>query len=145
MSTRRFLPCVVGFALCASICFGQVQLPTDTPAGQVCGAWLDAFNSGDRDTYRAFLQKYSPSRLDRLDTAMEFRTRTGGLDLKKVESSSPTELVAIAEERGAERFVRLSFAVEAAEPHNMAGVRLEAVPTPAQFPPPQLSESESLL
>lgn len=143
MSTRMLLPCLVGVALCAStICFGQVKLPTDTPAGQVCAAWLDAFNSGDRDTYRAFLEKYSPSRLDRLDSAMEFRTRTGGLDLKKVESSSPTELVAIAEERGTEQFVRLSFAVEAAEPHNMAGVRLEAIPTPAEFAPPQLSESE---
>ena len=130
MSALRFLPCLLGFALGASICFGQVKLPSDTPAGQVRGAWLDAFNSGDRDTYRAFLQKYSPARLDRLDTAMEFRTRTGGLDLKKVVSSSPTELVAIAEKRGTEQFVRLSFAVEAAEPHNMAGVRLGLFPLP---------------
>ena len=71
MSTRMLLPCLVGVALCAStICFGQAKLPADTPAGQVCAAWLDAFNSGDRGTYRAFLEKYSRSRLDRPDTAV---------------------------------------------------------------------------
>ena len=100
MLTRRLLPCLIVLALCSSICFGQVKLPTDTPSGRVCAAWLQAFNSGDRDTYRAFLEKYSPARLDRLDSAMDFRARTGGLELKKVESASPTEVVAIVEERG---------------------------------------------
>ena len=142
MSTRRLLPCLIVFALCPFICFSQAKLPSDTPAGQVCAAWLQAFNSGDRDTYRAFLEKYSPTRLDRLDSAMEFRGRTGGLDLKKVESSSPTEVVAIVEERGTEQFVRMTFVVEAAEPHNMSRVELNAIPTPAEFAPPQLSESE---
>ena len=108
----------------------------------MCAAWLQAFNSGDRDTYRAFLQKYSPARLERLDSAMEFRSRTGGLDLKKVESSSPTELVAIVKERGTEQFVRMTFVVEAAEPHSMSRVELNAIPTPAEFAPPQLSEAE---
>ena len=91
MLTRRLLPCLIVLALCSSICFGQVKLPTDIPSGQVCAAWLQAFNSGDRDTYRAFLEKYSPARLDRLDSAMDFRSRTGGLELKKIESSSPRE------------------------------------------------------
>ena len=142
MSTRRLLPCLIVLALCPSICFGQAKLPSDTPAGQVCAAWLQAFNSGDRNTYRAFLEKYSPARLDRLDSAMEFRSRTGGLDLKKVESSSPTELVAIVEERGTEQFVRMTFKVEATEPHNMSRVELNAIPPPTEFAPPQLSESE---
>ena len=142
MPTRRFLLFLLVLALCPFTCFGQVALPTDTPAGQVCAAWLQAFNSGDRDTYRAFLQKYSPARLERLDSAMEFRSRTGGLDLKKVESSSPTELVAIVKERGTEQFVRMTFVVEAGEPHSMSRVELNAIPTPAEFAPLQLSETE---
>jgi D-alanyl-D-alanine carboxypeptidase len=142
MLTRRLLACLIVLALCASICFGQVELPTETPAGQVCAAWLQAFNSGDRDTYRAFLEKYAPARLDRLDSAMEFRSRTGGLDPKKVESSSPTEVVAIVEERGTEQFVRMTCVVEATEPHNMSPVELNAIPTTAEFAPPQLSEGE---
>ncbi len=143
MPTRKswvFLIVLIALALCPFACFAQVALPTDTPAGQVCAAWLQAFNSGDRDTYRAFLQKYSPARLERLDSAMEFRSRTGGLDLKKVESSSPTELVAIVEERGTEQFVRMTFVVEAAAPHSMSRVELHAIPTPAEFAPPRLSE-----
>ena len=142
MSVRRLLSYLIVMALGWSVCFGQVQLPADTPAGRVCAAWLQAFNSGDRDTYRAFLQKYAPARLDRLDSAMEFRGRTGGFELKKVESSTPTEVVAIVEERGSEQFVRMTFAVDAAEPHNMSRVELNAIPTPAEFAPPQLSESE---
>ncbi len=142
MLTRRLLPCLIVLALCSSICFGQVKLPTDTPSGQVCAAWLQAFNSGDRDTYRAFLEKYSPARLDRFDSAMDFRARTGGLELKKVESASPTEVVAIVEERGTEQFVRMTFVVDAAEPHNMSRVELNAIPPPAEFAPKQLSESE---
>ncbi len=139
---RRLLPCLVVLACCLSICFGQEKLPTDTPSGQVCAAWLQAFNTGDRDNYRTFLEKYSPARLNRLDSAMEFRSRTGGLDLKKVESSSPTEVVAIVEERGTEQFVRMTFVVEATEPHNMSRVELNAIPTPTEFAPPQLSDSE---
>jgi D-alanyl-D-alanine carboxypeptidase len=142
MLTRRLLPCLIVLALCSSVGFGQVQLPTDTPSGTVCAAWLQAFNSGDRDTYRAFLEKYSPARLDRLDSAMEFRSRTGGLDLKKVESSSATEVVAIVEERGTEQFVRMTFVVDAAEPHNMSRVELNAIPPPAEFAPKQLSDGE---
>jgi CubicO group peptidase (beta-lactamase class C family) len=142
MSNRSLLSYLTALALCSSVCLGQVKLPTDTQAGQVCSAWLQAFNSGDPDTYRAFLQKYSPARLDRLDSAMEFRNRTGGLELKQVESSSPTEVVAIVEERGTEQFVRMTFVVDAAEPHNMTRVELNAIPTPAEFAPKPLNESE---
>jgi CubicO group peptidase (beta-lactamase class C family) len=142
MSIRKLLSSLIVLVLCLSVGFGQVKLSTDTPAGQVCSAWLEAFNSGDRDTYRAFVQKYAPARLDRLDSAMEFRSRTGGLDLKKVESTSPTEVVAIVKERGTEQFVRMTFSVQPNEPHNMAGVNLEAIPTPAEFAPAQLSDGE---
>jgi CubicO group peptidase (beta-lactamase class C family) len=142
MLTRRSLPFLIVLAVFPFTCFGQAALSTDTPASQVCAAWLKAFNSGDRDTYRVFLQKYSPARLDRLDSAMEFRSRTGGFDLKKVESSSPTELVAIVKERGTEQFARMTFVVEAAEPHNMSRLELNAIPTPAEFAARQLSETE---
>src|SRR5215469_4741494 len=142
MSTRRFLRCLVVVVLFASSCFSQVKLPTDTPSGKVCAAWLDAFNTGSRDTYRAFLEEYSPARLDRLDSAMEFRGRTGGFEMKKLESTSATEVVAVVKERDSDQFVRMTCKVDADEPHNMASVSLEAIPTPAEFVPAHLSESE---
>src|SRR5712671_6552193 len=72
----------------------QMQLP-DTPAGHQGAAWLEAFNMGNRESYRDFLQKNFPSRLQNLDQEMGFREMTGGFELRKVEESTPTQLVAL--------------------------------------------------
>ena len=68
-------------------CSAQVQFP-DTPAARQCAAWLQAFNRGERETYRDFLQKKFPSRVERLDQDLDFRERTGGFELRKVEEST---------------------------------------------------------
>ena len=39
----------------------------DTPAAHQFAAWLDAFNSGNRDTLRAYFEKNYPARLANLD------------------------------------------------------------------------------
>ena len=64
-----------------------------------CAAWLETFNRGARDNYRDFLQKNFPLRLQELDQELGFRELTGGFDLKKVEESTPTKLVALVQER----------------------------------------------
>ncbi len=119
----------------------QVQLP-DTPAAHQCAAWLQAFNRGDRDAYRDFLQKNLPSRLATLEQGMQFRQQTGGFDLKKVESSTPTKLTALVQERNSDQFARLSVETDAAEPHRILNLDLQAIPRPAEFSLPHLSESE---
>ncbi len=115
--------------LCRSVpSFGQVTVP-DTPAGQKLAAWLAAFNRGDLEAYKAFLEKNYPSHHQPADQAMAFREMTGGFDLKKVEpSTSDTQVALLLQER--------------AEPHKIVGIGLMAIPRPAEFPLPHLNESE---
>ena len=123
------------------ICNAQLQLP-DTPAARRCTAWLEAFNRGDREAYRDFLQKNFPSRVERLEQDLNFRERTGGFELRKVEESTPAKLVALVQERASDQFGRLTLEVEAVEPHNITSLGLRAIPRPAEFPLPHVSESE---
>jgi CubicO group peptidase (beta-lactamase class C family) len=119
----------------------EIQFP-DTPAGHQTAAWLEAFNTGNRESYRDFLQKNFPSRLQNLDQEMGFREMAGGFELRKVEESTPTKLVALVQERRSDQFGRLSLEVEAAEPHRIANLDLRAIARPAEFSLPHMSESE---
>ena len=67
---------------------------------------------------------------------------TGGFDFKKVEESTPTKLVALVQERASDQFARLTLEVEAAEPHHISSLDLNAIPRPAEFTLPHLSQSE---
>jgi len=73
---------------------------------------------------------------------MELRQENGGYELKKIEESTPTKIVALVQERLSDRFVRLSVEVEASEPHTMTRLDLQGIPRPAEFALPQLSEGE---
>ncbi len=132
----RLFPLLISVA-----CLAQVQLP-DTPAGHQFAAWLEGFNRGDRDTYRAFLEKNFPSRVPGLDREIGFRQMTGGFDLKKIEESTPAKVVALMQERLGDQFARASLEVEAAEPHRIASLGIMAIPRPAEFTLPHLSEAE---
>ena len=121
--------------------FAQVQMP-DTPAARQCAAWLEAFNRGDREAFRQFLEKNYPSGAERLDQTLEFREQTGGFELKKVEDSTATTLVALVQERSSDQFGRLTLETEAAGPHRIASLQLRAIPRPAEFALPRMSEPE---
>ena len=119
----------------------QVRVP-DTPAGQQCAAWLEAFDRGDREAFRQFLEKNYPSSVARIDRTLEFRLRTGGFELRKIEDSTPTKLVALVQERSSDQFGRLTLETEAAEPHRITNVGLQAIPRPAEFSLPRMSERD---
>ncbi len=127
----------------APACNAQAQFP-DTPAGNQAKAWLEAFNTGDADKYKEFLRKSFPSRLQNADREIGFRERTGGFELKKVEESTPTKLVALVQERISDQFARMSVEVEAGEQHQITRVDLNAIQRPPDFALPHLSESELL-
>src|SRR5712672_1080085 len=74
------------------------ELPT-TPAGQQFGQFLAAFNSGDKDTMRKYLEANFPGRLNKLDENLRFREGTEGFDFKKAENSEPLRLVSILKEK----------------------------------------------
>jgi D-alanyl-D-alanine carboxypeptidase len=138
---RLFALTLFVFVACAQ----QAQLANtlpDTPAAQQFAAWLKLFNGTDREAYGAFLEKNIPWRAAHLDQEWDFRQRTGGFELKKVEASSPTTLVVLLKERGSDQFARLTVQEDAAEPHAIIRFELRAIPTPADFPQPHLSESE---
>jgi len=126
MPIRTFL---IVFALLAAAQPQSVNIP-DTPAGHTLKAWLDAFNRGDREAYRDFLQKNFPSRAEHLDEELDFRERTGGFELRKVEESTPAKLVALLQERISDQFARLTLETETAATHRITNMELRAIPRP---------------
>ena len=119
----------------------QNQFP-DTPAGRQCAAWLETFNRGDFEAYRAFVEKNYPSALNHLDSYTQFRQMTGGFDFRKLEDSTPTKISVLVQERDSDQFARMTVEVEEAEPHRITSLGLLAIPRPAEFQLPHLSPSE---
>src|SRR5437870_6112709 len=72
--------------LFAAIGYAQTTIP-DTPAGKALRAWLDAFNSGDRAKVEAYVKTFEPEQS--IERMMAFYNRTGGFDLRAIESSEP--------------------------------------------------------
>ena len=125
----------------ASICIAQTQFP-DTPAGNQAKGWLEVFNAGDAEKHKEFLRKNAPSRLERADREMGLRQMTGGFDIRKIEESAPTKIVALLQERVSDQFARLTIEVDASEQHLITRLQLQGVARPAEFAIPHLTESE---
>ncbi len=131
--------------LLVTLAFGaRAQLP-DTPAGHQLAGWVAAFNDGDRETLRRFLEVNAPAdvgktervmrhALLRIDVApLPFRAQTGGFDFRKIEESTPTRLAALFQEHASDQFARLTIQVDSAEPHHIASLTVQAVPRPPEF------------
>ena len=139
--TKRKL--VVSAVVGLFLALARAQFP-DTPPARQFSAWLNAFNSGDRATLRQFFETSFPSRLPGLDQEMGFRNQTGGFDFKKAEESTETRFTGLVQERNSDQFGRFTVEVEAAEPHRITRMGIRAIPRPAEFPLPRLSESEAV-
>ncbi len=135
--------------LCA-MCFAAMRLfaaqaPAATPAAeQQAKAWLAAFNSGDRATLLEYLKTNRPSDADHIDGLMGFRGMTGGFDLEKTEESAPTRFVALVKEKDSDQFARLVLEVEVGTPHRVSNFQLMAIPRPAEFAIPRVSQPEAI-
>jgi D-alanyl-D-alanine carboxypeptidase len=105
-------------------------------------AWLEAFNTGDRETYGKFLETIFPSRAAMLEAEMRLRQQTGGFDFKLLEQATPTQVTGLVQERGSDRFGRFTLTIEAAEPHRIASLGIRAISRPAEFPIARMTESE---
>lgn len=68
-----------------------------TPAGSTLAAWLEAFNSGDRDQLDGYYKTYDPSK--KADDVMGFRSRTGGFDLVSIQRNEPLHIEFLVKER----------------------------------------------
>src|SRR5690606_6554230 len=84
------------------------------------------------------LAKGFPSPADLL----AFREHTGGFDLEKPESETPTRYVALVKERGDARFARAVIEVDAG--HRGRPFDILLVPTPDEYKPARLSEADAI-
>jgi D-alanyl-D-alanine carboxypeptidase len=140
--TTRAALLLVAFLFIVPACQAQTEFP-DTPAAKQAKAWLDAFNAGDADKYKEFVRNnFSPGQQQRADRDVGFRAMTGGFELKKIEESTPAKLVALVQERLSDQLARMTVEVDAAEPHAITRLSLNAIPRPADLALPHLSESE---
>lgn len=129
----------------AVVCALPAQTTPAVPiAEQRAQEWLANFNSGDKAKMLEFLQKYRPEEVARLDDLMGFREQTGGFDFKKQQESTPTHYAAILKEKNSDQFAQIEVDVEPAEPHKITKTELRAIPTPAEFAPPRLSEADAI-
>ena len=115
---------------------------TESQAEQQFRAWLSAFNSGDRARYEAFLRQTFPSRAARLDGDLNFLMRTGGFDIRKVESRTATSVTCLMEERAWNNVARAVLEVESAAPYRITRLEVNLAPRPAGMAVRRLSEAE---
>src|SRR5688500_9184689 len=87
------------FAVLPAASLADVSAPSipDTPAGHALDDWLDAFNSGDRETFESFEKAHAPWLP--LDGQMQLRERTGGYQLLSIDTSDKLWIVFRAKER----------------------------------------------
>ena len=135
MLSRLRLACAL-VALCLSA--ARAQSP-DTPPSRQLHAWLDAFNAADSASLQQFPLSAEIGRLN-ANQALGFRFATGGFELRKTEESSATRMVGLLQERASDHFARCTIEVDAEEPHRVTRLELRAIPRPAEFAIPRLSE-----
>src|SRR6476661_934554 len=87
-------------ATAAAVVPAQTQ-PGLTAAEQQFRTWLAAFNASDRAKLVAFHDQYYPVKegMPSIDDELQFRTETGGFEIKKIESSTPTRTEMLVKEQ----------------------------------------------
>jgi CubicO group peptidase (beta-lactamase class C family) len=133
------------FCLGIAIAGAATAMPVipNTVAGRAMTEMLAAFNSGNRETMKRFYQAHEPQRVKQLDGEMAFRRMTGGFDVRKIEKSARTDIVALVQERLSDQFARLTLRVDPGPPYKIAsGSSIVAIDRPAGFPLPHLSEAD---
>lgn len=138
-------------ALSAILVAAVVMHPThsraqaaDTPAANAFSGWLAAFNTGSRDSIRAFYEQHYPSAAGRVDQLMNFRDATGGFDFVKAVEATPTRMVAYLQERESDQFAQATVDVDSAPPHKITRLALQAIERPTGFAIKRLDEQELL-
>jgi CubicO group peptidase (beta-lactamase class C family) len=145
LTATLMVPAAAGHARspqAAATTAAPVSQAAQSPAERQLRAWLSAFNSGDRAKYEAFLRENFPSRAARLDGDLNFLMRTGGFDIRKVESRTATSVTSLVEERAWNNVARAVMEVESAAPHRITRLEVNLAPRPADMAVRRLSEAE---
>ncbi len=119
----RFLAAVL---VCLAVRgYAQITIP-DTQAGRTLQAWLDAFNSGDREKVDAYVKTIDTSQS--VDGMIGFRQQTGGFDLVSIESSEPLHIRFRVKERGGPTTALGNLIVKDGQPPRVDSFGLRALP-----------------
>jgi len=121
----------------------QATLPSTT-AGSQLAAWLAAFDSQDRATLLAYLQKNAPDRVAHIDDEFDFARQTGGFDLRKVRDCAETTCTVLLQEKKSDQFAQADIEVDPAPPHVIKKLGIQAIPRPAEFALPAMTQSAAL-
>src|SRR6267154_6392999 len=128
---------VVAISLALPLAGAPLELPS-TPAGKVLAGYLEALNSGNKDTLQAFIKAHRPDRPDALDRMLDLPWNTGGFELYSIESSEALNIQAVLHEReGNGTYNRISVTVSDGEPAVITNISLVLIPPPAGAPVPQ--------
>lgn len=115
----------------------------DTPAGHAMADFVAAFNAGDRASLEAFSAKYHRNRP--VDGLLDFREQTGGIDVLKIESSTPGEIRAFVRAKESDMVLRYVAKVDPTDPAKPYDGYMEGgVQTPPEFVPVRLSDADVL-
>ena len=142
---NRFLilliACCLSLPLSAQTQTARSSASTDTPdqAQQALDAWLDAFNSGERQRLEAFRDRYEPT-MD-VDRLLEFRGETGGFRLVRREPSEPGTARALLQERESDTVARIETVLEPGKP---ARTGIRAIDPPEDLRVARLSRRGAL-
>jgi D-alanyl-D-alanine carboxypeptidase len=117
------------------------ELPK-TPAGKRFASLLRAFNEGDEQALRHFVEEnYAASALkrrpveDRVATYRELYRDTGGLELRSLAEASDSSITVVAQTRRAQEWLRVTCAIDPSPPHGITGVLFRYIPRPAELGP----------
>ena len=138
--TRPFQAVCIAFAMSV---FSSAQVSTEqTPAGRQLAGWLAAYDGTDWQVYLTFLKTNFAIQPGGAFQDPAFRDRTGGYDLTKIESETPTEVTALIQERAADGFARAVLDVEPEQPHHILKLEVKLIERPAEFALPHMSDQQ---
>jgi CubicO group peptidase (beta-lactamase class C family) len=114
------------------------------PSLRLFRAWLAAFNSGDSVRYARFLARNFPSHVALQMQDMGLRDLTGGFAFRKAGYVSARRVSGWVEERDSDQFVLFRMDVSETKRPKILSLSLAAIPRPAAFPIPRLTEGEAI-
>jgi D-alanyl-D-alanine carboxypeptidase len=132
---RPLLASALAALLLPSLAFARAELPA-TPAGEAARAYLETLNSGDRITAVAFIKEHFPTSPIDADGIIAFERQTGGFELVRIESQTPTALTALVRERYGDSYARLQIETEATMPSLIRVLGARVTPRPIDIPAP---------
>lgn len=113
-----------------------------SPVRMQLDRFLEAFNSGDAETLRAYAQAYTAGYDSRayVDLALRLHKQSGGFDLLEVEEVRPNWIKGWVRARDSDAVMELKFDVDMFPPHRMTFVDFGWGDPPRKYRPLHVSE-----